>query len=91
MEVGAKSRTSLLALALYTYGTSSPGKTPPSLHPDDLSAFGSSMAAWHQPCHLGVVDWAAVNDVKSQLPYNFCLKSKNKTRFFTNTFWKNFN
>jgi len=40
----------------------------PSLHPDDLSAFGSSMAVWHLPCHLGVVDWAAVDDVKSQLP-----------------------
>ena len=41
---------------------------PPPLHPDDLSAFGSSMAVWHLPYHLGVVDWAAVDDVKSQLP-----------------------
>lgn len=53
-----------------------PSLNTPSLHPDDLSAFGSSMAVWHQSCHLGMVDWAAVDDVKSQLPYNFCLKSK---------------
>lgn len=77
MEVGAKSRSSLLALSRNTYGTFySLLSTPFPLHPDDLSAFGSSMAVWHQSCHLGMVDWAAVDDVKSQLPYNFCLKSK---------------
>lgn len=56
---------------------STPPSTPLPLHPDDLSAFGSSMAVWHQSCHLGVVDWAAVDDVNSQLPYNFLSEKQN--------------
>lgn len=78
MEVGAKSLSSLLALSRNTYGTFySHFNTPLPLHPDDLSAFGSSMAVWHLPYHLGVVDWAAVDDVKSQLPYNFLSEKQN--------------
>jgi hypothetical protein len=42
-----------------------------------LSAFGSSMAVWHLLYHLGVVDWAAVDDVKSQLPYYFLSEKQN--------------
>ena len=87
MEVGAKSRSSLLALSRNNYGTFySLLSTPLPLHPDDLSAFGSSMAVWHQSCHLGMVDWAAVDDVKSQLPYNFCLKSKIYTPLYNHLF-----
>lgn len=40
---------------------------------DDLSAFGSSMVVSAPAAPLGVVDRAAVTDVKSQLPNFFCL------------------
>jgi hypothetical protein len=77
MEVGAKSLSSLLALSRNIMVRSTPTSTPLPLHPDDLSAFGSSMAVWHLSYHLGVIDWAAVDDVNSQLPYNFLSEKQN--------------
>jgi hypothetical protein len=38
---------SACTVSLYTMVRSTPSKTLP-LHPDDLSAFGSSMAVWHR-------------------------------------------
>lgn len=54
----------------------------PSACNDDLSAFGSSMAVWHQPFRNGAVDQAAVTDVKSQLPY-FNLSEKHAASTYT--------
>ena len=63
---------------LFFYGTFEPPHPVFVIDPycnDDLSAFGSSMAVRHLHHRFGGVDLAVVNDVKSQLPNFFCLKS----------------